>query len=196
MSETSFKYFLHPHEFSTYTSTPQLCDLCREKRAGYVGPFYGTEQIEFVCENCLTSGKLSEFGSFTNIGETSDLKKQLKEIHLEYSETQIEKLAVEIDDELLHKTPHVVTWQDFSWPVHCGDYCCFIKEAGKPDLISITPEDKVHLLFNTVNDERFKLFWEEIRPDSPKNNSTTYSVGVYLFQCLHCKKYIALNDCD
>jgi uncharacterized protein CbrC (UPF0167 family) len=90
-----------------------------------------------------------------------------------------------------------VTWQDYSWPVHCGDYCCFIKEAGKPDLLSIAPEGKMHLLFDiSAVDDNFKYLWEGVRPDSPKDNSTAYSVGVYLFQCLSCKAHIVLYDSD
>jgi hypothetical protein len=38
--------------------------------------------------------------------------------------------------------------------------------------------------------------WRAIRPDSPKDNSTAYSVGVYLFQCLRCQEYVILWDCN
>lgn len=196
MSEVSFKYFLYPHNFSTYANEPQRCDLCGNKRAGYKAPFYGLKPIEFVCEECLVDGKLAEFDSCTNSIYGDELRRQLKEIHSELSETDIDEIVEDRDTELLYKTPRVTTWQDFSWPVHCGDYCCYIKEAGKPDLIPIAPEGKVHLLFNDVDDEGFRYFWEGICPDSPKDNSVAYSVGVYLFQCLNCKKYIVLNDCD
>ena len=108
----------------------------------------------------------------------------------------MENFVKDRNNELEHRTPHVITWQDFFWPAHCGDYCCFIKEAGKPDLVPIAPEGKYHLLFNDIDDESFRYFWEGIRPDSPKDNSTAYSIGVYLFQCLHCKQFIILNDSD
>ena len=196
MSKVSYKYFLQPHNFSTYTGEPHLCDLCGTEQAGYKGPFYGLKQIEFVCEDCLVDGRLAEFNAFTNEGNIGELRKQIKEIHPEFSETDLEEIVKDRDFELLHRTPHVVSWQDFFWPVHCGDYCCFLKEAGKLDLIPIAPDGKYHLLFNDIDDEGFRYFWEGIRQDSPKDNSTAYSIGVYLFQCLHCQKYIVLNDSD
>lgn len=196
MSEVSFKYFLHPHNFSTYTSELCVCDLCGEKQTGYKGPFYGLKQIEFVCEDCLVSGKLAEIDTYTNQGNIGALRKQLREMNLEYPKIDLEKIVRDRDAELLHRTPHVTTWQDFFWPAHCGDYCCFIKEAGKPDLILIVPDGNYHSLFNDLDDKGFRFFWEVIRPDSPKDNSIAYSIGVYLFQCLHCKQFVVLNDSD
>lgn len=195
MSENSFRYFRYPHHFSTYSSAPKTCDLCGQLQPGYDGPFYGLNKIKFVCEQCLISGKLADKDAFTNEGDLGTLRQQIKSLHPELTQVEIEKLTNIRDAELQQRTPHLVTWQDFFWPAHCGDYCCFIKEAGKPDLSGIAPEGKVHLLFGAKDDE-FNHWWEGVRPDSPKDNSTSYSIGVYLFQCLHCHEYIVLWDCD
>lgn len=196
MSDIFFRYHRDPHNFSTYSQEPQICALCGNDAPGYQGPFHSRKEIDFVCEECLVNGKLAEYDATTNEGDLRTLRKELREKHPNVSELEVDRLMQVADDELSHRTPLVITWQDFFWPVHCADYCCFIKEAGKPDLLNIAPEDQVHLLFNDNNDESFREWFEAIRPDSPKNNSVAYSIGVYLFQCLHCQKYMVLWDAD
>jgi uncharacterized protein CbrC (UPF0167 family) len=115
---------------------------------------------------------------------------------------QINDLVRQRTMELSQRTPHLETWQDFFWPVHCGDYCCFIKEVGKPDLDELAPDsDGLKFFDEHLREEHAGItnasdVWNAIRPDSPKDNSTAYSVGGYLFQCLHCEKYVIHWDCD
>lgn len=61
-----FRYFHDPHNFSTYTLEPQQCEICGEHRPGYGGSFYGPEDLDFVCEDCLANGKLAERNFTTN----------------------------------------------------------------------------------------------------------------------------------
>jgi uncharacterized protein CbrC (UPF0167 family) len=122
------------------------------------------------------------------------LVQQLLKRHPELDQVAVERLAEEHTDELQFRTPHVTTWQDFLWPAHCGDYCCFIKEAGKPDLVAIAPDGQTRSFFELSDDNAFQYVWEGIRPDSPKDCSTAYSIGVYLFQCLACHEYVVLWD--
>lgn len=197
MSDFLFRYHRHPHDFSSYSKELQACEICGELSAGYRGVFYGDVEIEFVCEKCIINGKLAEKQIFTNLGNLHKLKIQIREKHPYLSILEVESLAQAKDDELIHRTPTVITWQDFEWPIHCADYCCFIKEAGKPDILKIAPVGKTHLLFQSSDDdERFREWLEDIRPDSPSDNSISYSIGVYLFQCLNCQEYVALWDCD
>lgn len=196
MNEPSFKYFLHPHDFSTFSADPQLCDLCGEIKIGYKGPFYGINKIGFVCEECLIGGKLAEKEAFTNEGRLDILLQQIHDHQPELVDQEVNKQAKVKDEELRFRTPRVTTWQDYLWPVHCGDYCCFIKEAGKSDLSSIAPEGKIYLLFQSTDNDQFKQLWEVIRPDSPKDNSTAFPIGVYLFRCINCGEYQVLWDWD
>ena len=196
MSNTLFHYHRDPHNFSTYSPEPQTCDLCGNRAAGYQGPYFAVKEIDFVCEECLSNGKLAEHDATINQGDWDTLKKEIREQHPNASDHEIDRRVKIVDDELSYRTPHVVTWQDFFWPVHCADYCCFIKEVGKPDLLNIAPADQVHLLFDDNDDGSFREWFDAIRPDSPKDNSVAYSIGVYLFQCLHCQKYMVLWDAD
>jgi len=103
---------------------------------------------------------------------------------------------------LEHRTPHLVTWQSFLWPAHCGDYCCFVKEVGKPDLNELAPDGDgqaffgSHLYGRLADSTDASAVWEGIRPDSPNDNSVAYDIGVYLFQCLHCGAHVILWDCS
>jgi len=195
----TFTYFRQPHEFSTYKSEPQTCEVCKMVGLGYSGPFYGEKDIEFVCEECLLSGKLAEVGVFANSGNVRSLREQLEKLHSEFDENQVKDLVERRNSELEHRTPNIVTWQDFEWPAHCGDYCCFIKEVGKPELDSLASNGDgqsffaEHLIDGGVN---IADIWQSIRPDEPKDNTVAYSVGVYLFQCLHCDEYMIFWDCD
>jgi uncharacterized protein CbrC (UPF0167 family) len=198
----SFRHFQYPHRFSTYTDEEQHCDLCNQVRPGYRGPFYGRQRIEFVCEECLVRGKLATVGATTNEGAVASLREQLENMHPNFDEERIQEQVQRRTTELEHRTPHLVTWQDLSWPAHCGDYCRFVKEVGKPDLNGLAPDGNgqrffgEHLCAHDKNITNIPDVWRAIRPDSPKDNSTAYSVGVYLFQCLRCQEYVILWDCN
>ncbi len=191
-----FRYFPQPHEFSTYTASSKLCAFCKQQKPGYDGPFYSQVQISFVCEECLISGKLTEVGATTNEGNLGALVDQIRQSHPGLDDVQIRDVVAPKQVELEQRTPRIVTWQGLFWPAHCGDFCSFIKEAGKPDLLRIATRDRMHQIFGAQDDKKFGQFWESIRSDSPSDNTQPYSIGVYLFQCLHCGEYVALWDCD
>lgn len=199
--EMEFRYFRYPHRFSTYRSAPETCAVCGQKQPGYAGPFYGLEEIDFVCETCLAAGRLAEKGAFTNDGDDTTLRSQIAHRHPEMS---AEALEAEVDRrtaELEQRTPHMVTWQDFSWPAHCGDYCCFVKEAGKDDLNTLAADGnglaffESHLYRTYLGDDMEDV-WKGIRPESPQDNAFSFPIGVYLFQCLQCREYVLLWDMD
>lgn len=200
--ETLFTYFRRPHQFSTHTDEPQVCELCSQVRAGYRPPFYGRAGIKFLCEECLAAGRLAEIDAMTNEGDVRSLRGQLSEAQPKLDEEQVESLVRERTGELEHRTPHLVTWQDWLWPAHCGDYCRFLKEAGKPDLNQLAPDadgraffaDNLYGRLGETTD--VSAVWEGIRPDSPKDNRTAYHVAVYLFQCLHCGAHVITWDSD
>jgi uncharacterized protein CbrC (UPF0167 family) len=137
---TSYRYFEHPYRFSTYREESGCCDICGREVAGYNGPFYGTRDVEFVCEDCLAAGRLQDFDVTTNEGDVGALREQLQQSHPELGDSDLERLSDERRAELEYRTPHMVTWQDFFWPAHCGDYCRVIKEVGRPELTQLSPE--------------------------------------------------------
>jgi uncharacterized protein CbrC (UPF0167 family) len=200
MPATTFRYFRDPHHFSTYTQEPRTCDVCGRTPPGYEGPFYSEEDLDFVCESCLASGRLAEQDATTNSADTRTLYWQIKIANPHLSEEQIETLVNDKTAELEQRTPHIVTWQDFEWPAHCQDYAAFVKEAGKPDLTALSPVGdgrfflNEHLYHGLTTD--LDHLWSSVRPDSPTSNDTSYSTAIYLFQCLHCNDYTILWDTD
>jgi hypothetical protein len=196
-----YRYFELPHRFSTYKETPRRCDVCGREAPGYAGSFYGNGDIEFVCEDCLSTGRLQEHGVTTNKGDVEALREQLRVPRADVSDVERNRLARERTVELEHRTPHPVTWQAFFWPAHCGDYCRFVKEVGKPELmqLSLDGDGEAFLAahsYDIVDDLHAHSIWESIRPDIPGDGYIAYSVGVYLFRCLYCDEYVLHWDAD
>jgi len=198
--ERVYRYFLSPHRFSTYSEEPRACDICGKTRPGYGGPFYGVASLDFVCEDCLASGMLAGMGVGTNEGYLGALVEQLRGSLPGLDDAGVEALARERTSELEHRTPRPVTWQDFSWPAHCGDYCLFVKEAGKRDLEGLAPDGDgraylaSHLYGEPIDSTELDGVWGAVRPGSPEDNSLAFAVGVYLFRCLRCGEHIVLWD--
>jgi len=200
--ESLFRYFRQPHAFSIYVEEAKTCDGCGVLKAGYGGPFYGRGGVQFVCEECLAAGRLAELQAFTCEGDIKALREQLRELHPELDDNGIKSLVQERITELEYGTPHIVTWQGFRWPAHCGDFCCLMKEAGKPDLNELEPDGDGRAFFGAHLYGRLRErtpvddVWQSIRADSPKDNSIAYHVGVYLFRCLHCGEHVILWDAN
>lgn len=196
MTPSPFRYFLDPHHFSSYREPGEVCPFCGLARPGYCGGFYGeADTYEFICEVCLLGGKLSEKGLTLNEG--AGIRSGLRRKHSELTELEVDALAQERTMELEQRTPAVMSWQHLIWPDHCGDFCCYIKEAGQLDMQRLAQEGDGRAFFEAHLDEPGRSdIWETVRPDLPEDNSIGYSVGVYLFQCCHCGEYIILWDCD
>ncbi len=188
-----FRYFHDPHHFSSYSAAGEVCPFCGLKRPGYGGGFYGEAEYDFICEVCLLDGRLTENDLTTNEGEDLRLRQERPEL----SEAEMVTLTQERTTELEQRTPAIMAWQGIIWPAHCGDFCCFIKEAGQIDMHRLAPDGDGRAFFEAHLDEPGRDdIWETVRPDAPEDNSVGYSVGVYLFQCLECGEYLISWDCD
>lgn len=196
-----YRYFERPYQFSTYSVEPKPCDLCGQERPGFDGPFYGEGDVERVCEECLAAGRLAEVDGSTNEGDIAALKRQLRELHPDMRAEELLRLARERTAELELRTPHAVTWQDFFWPAHCGDYCRYVKEVGQPEIARLAPDgDGVAFFAAHAVDkpslDQARTIWENVRLDTPQDGTLAYGLGVYLFRCTVCDGPIFLWDAD
>jgi len=188
-----FRYFRDPHHFSSYSEAGEECPFCGLEWAGYGGAFFGEADCDFVCEVCLLNGKLTENGLTTNEGCDLDLLRARPDLTALEAATFTRERTVELEQ----RTPAVMAWQPLLWPAHCGDFCCFIKEAGQLDMNRLAPDGNGRAFFESHLDEPGRSdVWDTIRPDAPEDNSVGHSVGVYLFQCLECGEYLISWDCD
>ena len=170
-----FRYFAEPHgPSSTWTADQRACDLCGEVRAGYEGPYYGVEEIDFVCEPCLVAGRLAERDATTNDGHATVADPERRA-------------------ELEQRTPQLSTWQDWLWPAHCGDFCRFELEAGQRELVAAAPDgDGPGFLAAHLDPSEAPLEWTWVPPTLAGEGG--FEVGVYLFRCLECGTHVVRWD--
>jgi uncharacterized protein CbrC (UPF0167 family) len=112
---------------------------------------------------------------------------QLASLRPDLSEADRSELVRSRTDELEQRTPALMTWQDFFWPAHCGDYCVFVEELGTPELVELAGEqDPATWFYSHVPDTDVDV-WDAIRKDSARSNPTdSYDVTVYRFSCRSC----------
>jgi uncharacterized protein len=204
--EITYRYFRLPHQFSHFLFEPRRCDLCGFVRRVYRMVLYGdpeaTKGIRHVCAQCLSGGELVERHLELNEGDIGVLRDQLATLHSDHSADEIETIARPLSVEVMQRTPHPSTWQNFFWPAHCGDYCRYEREVGKPDLLALAGDREVLAFIEEClqEDDRANTdthyLWESLRPDSPKGITPAYDIGVYLFQCLTCDRYLLLWDAN
>ena len=172
-----FKYHPDPMKTGAFeTGQTVVCECCGKKTdVFYQGPFYSEDEVDYLCPDCIASGKAAEKfdGCFVAEEEYDDVDDE-------------EKL-----DELLHRTPGYSAWQDECWLTHCNDFCAFVGYVGWEDIrkMGIEKEIEEDLLESGEADEDFL---EVIK----SNMEAHGSLNGYLFQCLHCGKYRLRTDCD
>lgn len=195
---SDFRYFALPHSFSTYTRKPHKCDFCGQKLPVYEGVFYGEEDAEFCCEPCLLTGRLAEKGLFTNDASTSRLAARVAAVYTNWSPAERSAYVRERVQELKHRTPHLPTWQDWDWPVHCDDFCRFERIVGQKDIRALAGgnDADAFLKEHLYEPDGESLSLADVRPDSPEDNTTSYSLEVYQFVCRTCAKPLFCWDIE
>ncbi len=167
-----FKY--HPDPFATgifqRIDMSVTCPCCgKETSVIYAGPFYSIDEVDNLCPHCIASGAAAEKydGEFQDSDSTDEVDDPNKL------------------DELIHRTPGYCGWQQEYWRAHCNDFCAYLGTVSYAELEEMGLVDEVR---ETLLDD-----WdEEIFTDMTKDGSI---VG-YLFQCLHCGKYLLHIDID
>ena len=78
MTTPTFRYFRDPHHFSTYTAGAATLRHLRPHPPRYEGPFYSEQDLDFVCEPCLASGRLCPAHTTANKLDRQALYQQIQ----------------------------------------------------------------------------------------------------------------------
>jgi uncharacterized protein CbrC (UPF0167 family) len=198
----TFKYFDKPEILIGIQDKKEICDTCGEEKYCFnAEAFYGEESINSICPNCLAIGKLLGRSIYTCTGDVLELKRQIKELNPAMSDDEVDILSKEKTEELEKKTPHLTTWQDWSWPSADGDYCKFIGYGSKPFYKELARSNRIEEFFkdsfydkNSFTDN----LWEDV-PDKLIRNfeeSNQYNILFYIFKSLNSDKIITIWDCN
>lgn len=201
----TFKYFENPEIFVGLKDNETICDTCGEmKKCFDAESFFGEDKINSICPDCLANGQLKNKSIFTCDGDISELKRQLKEIHPSYSDIEINSLAIEMTNELVKTTPHLVTWQDWPWPCADGDYCTFIGYGSKPFFNALSTVNTGEYIFKNslynslIDNSDVDYLWNNVlSQDEVKdyNDSNKLTTLFYVFKSKISDKIITVLDC-
>ena len=169
----TYRYLARPHQDSTYQLEARPCRLCHRRRSGYAGPFLGAQPMEQVCEACLTTGRLAAVGLRTNIGDQDTLREQLRQRYPTWTTEAVEARVQQQSAELETRTPPLRTWKPWAWPAHCGEYCRLLQVNRQPVGTGAPAPTAV---------------------PTAAVAGVGATVGVYLFECLHCEQALLLWD--
>jgi uncharacterized protein CbrC (UPF0167 family) len=165
-----FKYHPNPLRTEVIIERESVCRVCNTKtNYVYTGPFFSVDEVEDICPWCISNGSAAKKydGEFQDAASVDD----------GYSLEQL--------DELIHKTPGYVAWQQAHWLRHCNDFCAFVGYVGWKDIKNISAElldDFEHYGYSLGELERQLI-----------NGG---SLQAYLFKCLDCGKHRIHFDCD
>lgn len=200
----TYTYFDKAGKYSPHSQEAVTCDLCGlEKVCFEAALYYGTEQIEYICPECLAGGKLAGRDIFTCEGDIEELRHQLRTLHPEWSDEQIESVATEKTFALEKTTPHLVSWQDWPWPCADGDYCRFIGYGSKKMYASMAPgTDGMELFKNSIyhtvaDDADVGAFWDDLLPEeniADYDESADLPVLFYVFRSIHTDRIVTIWD--
>lgn len=171
----SFRYYPDPLRWGDLRNDMTVrCDCCGKKTAVfYDGPFYGAEEIEFLCPRCIASGKAAKKfdGEFIDV-ESCDM---------------VSNVAKTI--ELATRTPSYRGWQQECWLACCDDYCAFEGYVTWADIEQMGLADEIR------SNWRDDLCMTDA--DTAAHALTgSGSMRGYLFRCLHCGKHYLYIDAD
>lgn len=198
-----FKYFEKPEVYVGLREEETVCDTCGQVRKCFDATiFYGTDDLNSICPDCLAGGKLADKNIFTCEGDIETLREQLIQLNPNLTEDEIDDLADHKTFELEKTTPHLVTWQDWPWPAADGDYCKFIGYGSKPFYKKLASEIPVEVFFENSfydPDSYSDDLWTDTVPDKEIKNykdSSKYSTLFYVFESLGSGKIITIWDCE
>jgi uncharacterized protein CbrC (UPF0167 family) len=119
-----YRYLANPHRLAKLDPGPRPCAGCGAGQPAYYFESDFGERVHplWVCDDCLTSGRLRDQGLRVNRADRCALEEQLLEARPELCQEPREALVQERTAEVEYRTPPLPNLPG-RWPAHCGDYC-------------------------------------------------------------------------
>jgi uncharacterized protein CbrC (UPF0167 family) len=184
MGDTSFPRFkYHPDPVATGSIEPSQaeCACCGQARGYiYVGPVYGEGDFDSqICPWCIADGSAHE---------TLDVSFHDEEAVGGYGDW--DEVPESVIEEVCHRTPGFIAWQQERWWTHCGDAAEFLGRAGCEEL-NRAGKQAIAAIRESAgidDDDEWEAFFESLdRDDSP---------AAYLFRCSKCGRMGGYSDSD
>jgi hypothetical protein len=164
----TFKYHPDPVSTGAIVADPDAPCLACNRIRGYVyeGPAYSEKFHHLshcICPWCIADGSAAKTFSadFADAGTLDDVDDAVME-------------------EIAHRTPGFVAWQDGQWLTCCDDAAAYLGAAGAREL-----KGKFAAAIPAVEQD-FDGDWQDLDKDGQPT--------AYIFRCLHCKQYLAYVD--
>jgi uncharacterized protein CbrC (UPF0167 family) len=171
----NFKYHPNPIATGMIRESDETCPCCGEKRGyAYTTNPYGETTVENLCPWCISDGSAA-YKYNVEFTDGSPLARF--------------GLESEIIDEVTHRTPGYVVWQQEEWLCCCNDACEFHGDLSVVEFRSYGSEVLVELR------QKYELDDEDIYI-LKKNYKPGGSPAIYKFKCRHCGKVRLCMDFD
>jgi uncharacterized protein CbrC (UPF0167 family) len=166
----NFKYFDDPLKNAEFIDEEE-CQSCGASNHCLEGEYFDLdEEVISVCLDCLQQGIIK-------VNIPNYIKERVVDLGKE------EKVAE------LEKTPPVPWIQYNDWPVCCNDFTKYIGEWDRSVFEKHSNDgDGLNYLLNILEQsskekiKNVKVFWEDIG----------HYTAIFVFECLHCSKKIAI----
>jgi uncharacterized protein len=160
-----FRYHPDPLASGAIEPSELACECCGQSRGFvYRGSIYSRHRLETICPWCIADGAAHakfDAGFSDEVG------------------LSIANIAPHIIDEIVHRTPGYLCWQDEVWLTHCNDACEFRGNASIEDVSNASEASKEWWL---AENREFDLDWDSCIGDYEPG----HGMGVYKFVCRHC----------
>lgn len=125
MGKIQFKYHPNIYEDDVLVHKSGICQCCGKQISEYIEHIYSAEDVDCICLQCVSDGTAAQKfdAEFVSWAEpVSDPEKS---------------------DELFHRTPGYLGWQDENWLACCDDYCQYLGRVGIDELNDLGIKDEV-----------------------------------------------------
>ena len=164
MEKIRFKYHPNIYDDDILVRKSGICQCCGRQVSEYIEQAYTTEEVTCICLQCVSDGTAAE------------------KLNAEFISHAEHVSDPEKRDELFHRTPGYLGWQDEHWLACCDDYCQYLGRVGIGELKNLGIADEV-LQEYAQRKDGYPI--EEVKEYMYKDGD----MSGYLFRCLHCGRY-------